>query len=74
MKKTLTGKIISTKMTDTVVVEVDRFMRHPRYAKLLKKTRRFKAVPIPDLKVGDEVMIEETRPLSKEKRWRVIER
>lgn len=74
MKKTLTGKIISTKMTDTVVVEVDRFMRHPRYAKLLKKTRRFKVVPIPDLKVGDEVMIEETRPLSKEKRWRVIER
>lgn len=71
-RKRLEGKVISDKMTKTVIVTVDRFFAHPVYGKLVKVTKRFKAHDEWGARVGDEVTIEETRPLSKGKRWRVV--
>jgi small subunit ribosomal protein S17 len=57
------------------VVEITRFKKHPRYLKYYKVTRRFKAHDEKnEYKAGDKVVIEETRPISKEKRWRIIEK
>jgi len=74
MKKILIGKIVSDKMQKTVVVQIDRKVRHPLYQKLLKKTKKLKADTNGlNLVYGQVVKIEETRPLSKDKYFKVIE-
>jgi small subunit ribosomal protein S17 len=73
-KKILQGIVMSTKMQKTVVVAVESFIRHPLYKKTLRRTKRYKAHDEDNTCVlGDVVRIIETRPLSKEKRWRVLE-
>jgi len=73
-RKRLIGEVISDKMDKTVVVAVTRLTMHPRYKKTIKKVTKFKAHDEENrCKVGDLVTIIESRPLSKEKRWRVIE-
>ena len=73
-RKRLIGEVISDKMDKTVVVAVTRLTMHPRYKKTIKKVTKFKAHDEENkCKVGDMVAIIESRPLSKEKRWRVIE-
>jgi len=72
--KIYTGKVVSNKMDKTVVVAVTRLFQHPVYKKTVKKVSKFKAHDIHnDCKVGDDVKIIETRPLSKDKRWLVLE-
>jgi len=71
-KKTLIGLVASDKMSKTVVVEVTRRMIHPVYHKYVQSRQRYKAHDENnDAKVGDRVLIEECRPLSRDKRWRV---
>ncbi len=71
-RKVLIGEVVSNKMDKTVVVAVERIVRHPIISKPIRKTARFKAHDEHNqAKVGDVVEIVETRPLSKEKRWRV---
>lgn len=70
-KKILKGTVVSNKMDKTVVVSVNRFFRHPRYPKLVRKTKNFKARTEVELEVGQEVKIEECRPLSKTVCWKV---
>ena len=73
-KKQLQGIIISDKMKDTVVVNVDRIKQHPKYRKRYTVSKKYKAHYIGDqFKLGDEVIIQECRPISKDKKWRVIE-
>jgi small subunit ribosomal protein S17 len=73
-KRTKVGVIVSTKMQKTVVVAVENLFQHPMYQKYIKRTSKFLAHnERPDLNVGDRVIIEETRPLSKRKRWNVRE-
>jgi small subunit ribosomal protein S17 len=73
-RKTRTGTVISDKMDKTVVVLVESLRRHPLYKKVVRHTSKFKAHDEANAcKVGDVVKIIETRPLSKEKRWRVAE-
>jgi small subunit ribosomal protein S17 len=73
-KKIYTGKVVSDRMDKTVVVAVTRFFQHPVYKKTVKKVTKFKAHDEENkYHVGDTVRIIETRPLSKEKRWLVIE-
>ena len=73
-KKILQGIVVSTKMQKTVVVSVESFVRHPLYKKTLRRTKRYKAHDETNVCVlGDVVRIIETRPLSKEKRWRIAE-
>lgn len=73
--KTLTGKVVSTKMTKTVVVEVTRLVRHPIYGKYIRTNKRYKAHNEDKaLKEGDAVKIIETPPISKQKHWRVVEK
>ncbi|MEK7574390.1 MAG: 30S ribosomal protein S17 [Patescibacteria group bacterium] len=75
MARKLKGKIVSDKMTKTRVVAVTRLKLHPKYRKHYKVTQRFKAHDEKnEYKMGEEVVIEECRPLSKEKRWRIVER
>lgn len=75
MKRRLQGTIVSDKMQKTRVVEVVRLKKHPRYKKYYKVSKRFKAHDERnEFKVGDKVIIEETRPLSKEKRWRIVKK
>jgi small subunit ribosomal protein S17 len=72
-KRQLTGEIISNKMQKTLVVKVLRFKEHPKYKKRYKTYKKYKAhYDGGEYKIGDKVIIEESRPLSKEKRWRVI--
>ncbi len=72
-KRRFIGKVVSDKMQKTVVVEVERIKEHPLYKKRFKVHRRYKAHDEHNqYKVGDIVVIEECRPLSKEKRWRVL--
>lgn len=74
IKKTRVGKVVSDKMDKTVVVAVERQIAHPIYKKRFKKTSKFKAHDENnECREGDTVKIEETRPLSKEKNWRVVE-
>jgi len=74
-KKTLEGKIISDKMQKAVTVAVEMFKRHPFYGRIVKNTKKFKARNENlDLKIGDVVKIEESRPFSKEISWKVIEK
>ena len=71
----LQGTIVSNKMAGTVVVRVDRLLKHSKYRKFFRVSNTFKAHDAArDAKVGDVVIIEESRPLSKEKRWRVAKR
>ena len=71
-KRRLEGKVVSDKMDKTIVVAVERTFAHPVYKKRVRVTKRFKAHDESGAKVGDKVTIEETRPLSRQKRWRVI--
>lgn len=71
----LQGTVVSDKMQKTVVVEIIRWKKHPRYLKYYKITSRFKAHDEKrEYKSGDKVVIQETRPMSKEKRWRVVQK
>jgi len=73
-RKMRIGLVVSDKMDKTVVVRIDRRMPHPQYGKMVTRTRRLKAHDEENsAKVGDTVRIMETRPLSKDKRWRVVE-
>jgi len=75
MTKIYEGVIVSTKMKDTVTVRVERKYRHPVYAKVVKSHKKYLAHNDSlKLSVGDEVQIEETRPLSKTKHFRVIKK
>jgi len=72
-KRRLVGVVVSDRMQKTVVVEVGRTAIHPKYEKLVRSRSRFKAHDEKnEYQVGDRVIIEETRPLSREKRWRVL--
>lgn len=72
-RKVQKGVVVSNKMQKTVVVKVESKMRHPRYGKVIKRAKKFYAHhESASLKIGDEVTIIETRPLSKLKRWRVV--
>jgi small subunit ribosomal protein S17 len=73
-RKTRIGLVVSDKMQKTVVVAIDRRVPHPTYGKMVTRTRRVKAHDEENsAKSGDTVRIMETRPLSKDKRWRVVE-
>lgn len=67
------GVVTSDKMTKTVVVRVDRLVKHPIYRKYIRKRKKFMAHDEMSSKIGDKVRIVETRPLSARKRWRVVE-
>ena len=72
-KKQLTGIVASTKMSKTAVVRVERIKEHPKYKKRYKVHKKYKAHDEKqEYKLGDKVIIQECRPLSKDKRWRVI--
>lgn len=74
MRKTLLGIVVSDKMDKTVVVKVDRSVKHPLYFKTIKKSAKYKAHDEGNVcHAGDKVLIEETRPLSRDKRWKVKE-
>lgn len=71
-RKTLSGLVVSDKMDKTIVVQIDRMVMHPTYKKFVKQRVTYKAHDERnDAKVGDTVLIEECRPLSKQKRWRM---
>jgi small subunit ribosomal protein S17 len=67
------GLVTSDKMTNTVVVRVERLVRHPKYKRYIRRRTKFMAHNEMDAKAGDTVRIVETRPLSARKRWRVVE-
>ena len=74
-KKQLQGIVVSNKMKKTVVVAVERIKKHPKYKKRYKVFKKYKAhTEKENCKVGDKVIIEECRPISKDKKWRVIAR
>jgi small subunit ribosomal protein S17 len=74
MKKTREGVVVSDKMTKSRVVLIERVYRHPRYERVVTRSKKLKAHDEQNTsKVGDRVLIEETRPLSKEKRWRILQ-
>ncbi|MCB0261582.1 MAG: 30S ribosomal protein S17 [Calditrichaeota bacterium] len=74
IRKTRVGFVVSDKMDKTVVVAVERYVRHPLYKKFVRQTKKFKAHDDTNTcDIGDKVKIMETRPLSKTKRWRVVE-
>lgn len=71
--KILKGKVVSDKMQKTVVVEVLRLKKHPKYKKYFKVSKKFKAHnPDNQYHTGDEVLIKETKPMSKDKRWIIV--
>jgi small subunit ribosomal protein S17 len=73
-RKTRVGVVVSDKMDKTVVVSIERRVQHPVYGKMVRRTKRLKAHDEKnDAKTGDTVRIMETRPLSKDKRWRLVE-
>jgi small subunit ribosomal protein S17 len=73
-RKTRVGTVVSDKMQKTVVVAIERRFPHPLYGKMVTRTKRLKAHDEENAaKVGDRVRVMETRPLSKQKRWRVVE-
>ena len=74
LRKTRVGRVVSDKMDKTVVVAIVGIVKHPLYKKIVKRTVRLKAHDENNAcKVGDRVEVMETRPLSKDKRWRVVE-
>ena len=73
-RKIRIGEVVSDRMEKTRVVVVERLLRHPRYQKIIKRRKKFMVHdPKNELHIGDKVRIAETRPLSKRKRWRVLE-
>jgi small subunit ribosomal protein S17 len=73
-RKTRVGQVVSDKMMKTVVVSIERRVEHPVYGKMVRRTTKLKAHDEQnEAKTGDTVRIMETRPLSKDKRWRVVE-
>ncbi len=73
-RKTRMGKVVSDKMDKTIVVAIQTLVRHPLFGKTMKQTTKFKAHDENnECKIGDRVKIMETRPLSKDKRWRLVE-
>jgi len=74
MRKTRIGQVVSNKMDKTVVVSVETIVRHKVYGRTIRESKKFKAHDENNqCKIGDQVKIMETRPLSKDKRWRVVE-
>ena len=74
LRKTRTGKVVSDKMDKTITVAVEDHVKHPLYGKIVKKTYKLKAHDENnECQVGDTVKVMETRPLSKGKRWRLVE-
>ena len=74
MRKTRTGVVVSDKMDKTIVVEIRTRVRHPLYGKTMNRTNRIKAHDENnECGIGDTVRVMETRPLSKDKRWRLVE-
>ena len=74
MRKTRTGVVVSDKMDKTIVVEIRTRVRHPLYGKIMNRTNKIKAHDENnECGIGDTVRIMETRPLSKDKRWRLVE-
>ena len=74
LRKTMVGTVVSDKMDKTIVVAVETRVKHPIYKKTVKRTYKLKAHDEENsCKVGDTVKVMETRPLSKDKRWRVVE-
>ena len=74
LRKTRIGRVVSDKMDKTIVVAIEDSYRHPLYKKIIRRTVKFKAHDENnECKVGDRVMIMETRPLSKDKRWRLVQ-
>jgi small subunit ribosomal protein S17 len=74
LRKTRIGKVVSNKMDKTIVVAVVNQFRHPLYGKIVKRTYKLKAHDEKnECSIGDTVKVMETRPLSKEKRWRLVE-
>ncbi len=74
LRKTRVGLVVSDKMDKTVVVAVQEHYRHPVYKKVMRSTYKLKAHDENnECRVGDKVLVMETRPLSKEKRWRIVE-
>ena len=74
IRKTRVGIVVSDKMDKTVVVEIRTRVRHPLYGKIMNRTTKLKAHDEKnECGVGDRVLVMETRPLSREKRWRVVE-
>ena len=74
LRKTRTGKVTSNKMDKTIVVAIENRVKHPLYGKIVKRTYKLKAHDENnECNIGDTVKVMETRPLSKEKRWRLVE-
>ena len=74
LRKTRTGKVVSDKMDKTIVVAVEDHVKHPLYNKILKRIYKLKAHDEENqCGIGDTVKVMETRPLSKDKRWRLVE-
>ena len=71
--KTFRGIVVSDRMAKTRVVRIERFLKVPKYGKYVKRSKRFKVHDENnEYKTGDKVVIQETRPISREKRWRII--
>jgi len=74
LRKTRVGKVVSDKMDKTIVVAIENSVKHPLYGKVVKRTYKLKAHDENnECKVGDKVKVMETRPISKDKRWRLVE-
>ena len=74
LRKTRTGKVVSNKMDKTIVVAIENHVKHPLIGKIVKKTYKLKAHDEKnECNIGDTVKVMETRPLSKDKRWRLVE-
>ncbi len=74
LRKTRVGKVVSDKMDKTIVVAIEDSVQHPLYKKIIKRTVKFKAHDEKnECGIGDRVMIMECRPLSKDKRWRLVQ-
>ncbi len=74
LRKVRTGKVVSNKMDKTIVVAIEDHVKHPIYNKIMKKTYKLKAHDEKnECNIGDTVKVMETRPLSKDKRWRLVE-
>ena len=74
LRKTRTGKVVSDKMDKTITVAIENHVKHPLYGKIVKRTYKLKAHDENnECKMGDTVKVMETRPLSKDKRWRLVE-
>lgn len=74
LRKTRIGKVVSDKMDKTIVVAIETSVKHPLYGKIIKRTYKLKAHDENnECKMGDKVKVMETRPISKEKRWRLVE-